>query len=127
MASTWKNLKKIVVNNNHKRNSKSRILFVFHFCNYFCYFCNLIAILTWWFWLTLGLKKCTTETQVISRNQDVKICTPTMVKVCPDTPCKTCPVFCQPLKQIWCEDDFKVCKPSKEIYTVFPHIVSALE
>ena len=38
-----------------------------------------------------------------------------MVKVCPDTPCKTCPVFCQPLKQIWCEDDFKVCKPSKEI------------
>jgi len=55
-----------------------------------------------------GLKKCTTETQVITRNQDVKICTPTMVKVCPDTPCKTCPVFCQPLKQIWCEDDFKV-------------------
>ena len=55
-----------------------------------------------------GKKKCTVETRTIVKNQDVKICTPMMAKVCPDSPCEACPVFCQPLKQIWCEDDFKV-------------------
>ena len=53
-------------------------------------------------------EKCKFDKQIITKNQDVKICTPNMVKVCPDQPCETCPLYCQQLKQIWCEDDYKV-------------------
>ena len=54
--------------------------------------------------------KCNLETQIVTKNQDVKICTPVMEKICPEKPCETCPLFCQAHSQIWCEDDFKVRK-----------------
>ena len=52
--------------------------------------------------------KCEVQIEVVSKEQQVKICTPKMDKICPETPCPTCPIFCQPLNQVWCEDDFKV-------------------
>ena len=53
--------------------------------------------------------KCSVEIEVVTKEQHVKICTPKMEKICPEkTPCPTCPIFCQPLNQVWCEDDFKV-------------------
>ena len=52
--------------------------------------------------------KCSLESQIVTKNQDVKICTPVMEKICPEKPCETCPLFCQAHSQIWCEDDFKV-------------------
>ena len=54
--------------------------------------------------------KCSLESQIVTKNQDVKICTPVMEKICPEKPCETCPLFCQAHSQIWCEDDFMVCK-----------------
>ena len=53
-------------------------------------------------------QKCEVQTEVVSKEQRVKICTPKMDKICPEKPCPTCPIFCQPLNQVWCEDDFKV-------------------
>ena len=52
--------------------------------------------------------KCSVQIEVVSKEQRVKICTPKMEKICPEKPCPTCPIFCQPLNQVWCEDDFKV-------------------
>ena len=52
--------------------------------------------------------KCSVDTEIVTKTQNVKICTPTMEKICPEQPCATCPLFCQSHTQIWCEDDFKV-------------------
>ena len=52
--------------------------------------------------------KCEVQTEIMAKEQKVKICTPKMDKICPEKPCPTCPIFCQPLNQVWCEDDFKV-------------------
>ena len=57
-----------------------------------------------------NIPKCKLHIQIMTKTQDVKICTPKMEKICPEQPCETCPLFCQAHTQIWCEDDYKVCK-----------------
>merc|ERR1711862_111959 len=76
--------------------------------------------------------KCSVQIEVASKEQRVKICTPKMEKICPEKPCPTCPIFCQPLNQVWCEDDFKVmeretrekiCQPSSTSDPAFCSVV----
>ena len=53
-------------------------------------------------------QECYTVNHEITKDQHVKICNPVFEKECPQETCDNCPLFCQPQKQVWCEDTFQV-------------------
>ena len=55
-----------------------------------------------------GVRNCRRKEKNHPFEKKIKICQEQMEKVC-DSPCFNCPTFCQPKKEFWCEDEYKVC------------------